>query len=305
MKLILLLSTLFLFYTGIFSQQKSGPIITFDSLVSNYGFIPKNSDGRTYFKFTNKGDEPLLITGVKSSCGCLVPKWPREPILPGETNVIEARYDTKRIGKINKSLTVISNDTSKPRVVLRIKGEVFGELIFSKHTHKINIGELNFNNQKKILIPIKAIKPIVKASNLSARTNSFKVDGVKYSLRKHLEEPFVQKVELDFTTSKTDTLSINLQNLYGNIGLFKREFFIYMNCSKVKNVKNVKGATSNSYTCIKVIIEGNYTGNNIPDSITKLYNDLYYKDRKKKVIFKYENNKLIDVFTSDGCINKQ
>lgn len=101
-----------------------GAIIKFDSLIANYGVINKGDNGVRYFTFTNIGNEPLIISAAKSSCGCLVASWPREPILPRGKGRIKAVYSTYRIGKINKSITVLSNAINGNIKVLRIKGEV-------------------------------------------------------------------------------------------------------------------------------------------------------------------------------------
>jgi len=52
-----------------------------------------------------------------------VPNWPKEPIMPGESSQIEIRYDTKRVGAINKTVTVTSNDP-KGNVVIRVIGTI-------------------------------------------------------------------------------------------------------------------------------------------------------------------------------------
>jgi len=104
-------------------ENPNAPVITFDKTVHDYGSVPYNGDGKTTFRFTNTGKEPLILTNVRSSCGCTVPKWPREPILPGQSEVIHVEYKTNRIGRINKTVTVQSN-ASNSNVVLRIEGEV-------------------------------------------------------------------------------------------------------------------------------------------------------------------------------------
>ncbi|MDB3907138.1 DUF1573 domain-containing protein, partial [Crocinitomicaceae bacterium] len=98
------------------------PSIHFDSLAL-HKFVDKSGDGNFEFWFENDGDEPLIITQYKTSCGCLVASWPREPIEPGESSVIKVKYDTKRIGPINKSITVKTNAISNP-IILRVKGYV-------------------------------------------------------------------------------------------------------------------------------------------------------------------------------------
>ncbi len=125
MKNIVFLSVLaLLLSTSIFAQDnKKGAIIKFESNVHDYGSIFQGADGNCEFKFTNQGDEPLVLSSVRSSCGCTVPSYPKDPILPGQSNVIKVTYDTKRLGTISKQITVVSNAT-EATVLLSIKGNV-------------------------------------------------------------------------------------------------------------------------------------------------------------------------------------
>ncbi len=100
--------------------------ISFKNDTVDYGDIAKGSDGVRVFEFTNTGDAPLIISDVKSSCGCTVPKKPEGPIAAGKTGTIEVKYDTNRVGPIRKTVTVYSN-ASEPIVALKIKGEVMGD----------------------------------------------------------------------------------------------------------------------------------------------------------------------------------
>ncbi|MEL6811812.1 MAG: DUF1573 domain-containing protein [Bacteroidota bacterium] len=97
--------------------------IKFKQETIDYGQIEKGSDGVRIFEFTNTGDAPLVISDVKSSCGCTVPEKPKGPVAPGATSSIKVKYDTKRVGKIRKTVTVYSN-ASEPIKALKIKGEV-------------------------------------------------------------------------------------------------------------------------------------------------------------------------------------
>jgi hypothetical protein len=97
--------------------------IEFKSDTIDYGTIEKGSDGVRVFEFTNTGDAPLIISKVSSSCGCTIPKKPKDPILPGATGEIEVKYDTNRVNPIRKTITVISN-AETPTVALKIKGLV-------------------------------------------------------------------------------------------------------------------------------------------------------------------------------------
>jgi hypothetical protein len=119
-----LLAVLFvgLMSLGSYAQEKVAKI-EFKTDVIDYGTIEKGADGVRVFEFTNTGDAPLVISNVKSTCGCTVPKKPKGPILPGESGVIEVKYDTKRVNPIRKTITVFSN-ADTPTVALKIKGTV-------------------------------------------------------------------------------------------------------------------------------------------------------------------------------------
>jgi len=104
----------------------NAPVITFDKVVHDYGTILKDSDGTCEFSFTNDGKEPLILSRPKSSCGCTVPTWPKQPILPGKGDVIKVTYATNRVGPFNKTVTVYSN-ASNNAIKLQIKGKVVAE----------------------------------------------------------------------------------------------------------------------------------------------------------------------------------
>ena len=104
------------------SNEQIGEI-SFESEVVDYGKIAQNENGLRVFKFKNTGTAPVVISRVKTSCGCTLASKPEQPVLPGETAQIEVNYDTKRIGKFSKSITVESN-AKNPRMQLKITGEI-------------------------------------------------------------------------------------------------------------------------------------------------------------------------------------
>ena len=119
MKKIILIAVVALFSFTANAQAK----IKFKAETIDYGQIAKGSDGVQVFEFTNIGNAELIIQDVKSSCGCTVPEKPKDPIAPGANGVIKVKYDTQRVGKIRKTITVYSNAT-EPIKALKIKGEV-------------------------------------------------------------------------------------------------------------------------------------------------------------------------------------
>jgi Protein of unknown function (DUF1573) len=97
--------------------------ISFDKEIHDFGTIEYGGDGVYDFKFTNTGKSPLIISNARGSCGCTVPRWPKEPIGKGESSVINVKYDTKRPGPFTKTVTIASN-ASTPSKVITIKGNV-------------------------------------------------------------------------------------------------------------------------------------------------------------------------------------
>jgi len=100
-----------------------GPVANFEKIEIDYGKIKKGSEPLRVFTFKNTGNEPLIISNAQGSCGCTVPTYPKEPIMPGQSSKIEVRYDTQRVGGFTKTVTLTTNEASPTRV-LTIKGEV-------------------------------------------------------------------------------------------------------------------------------------------------------------------------------------
>ena len=101
-----------------------GPMINFEIETIDYGELSKGSDGVRTFIFENTGNAPLEIQGVRSSCGCTIPKKPEVPIAPGDKGEITVRYDTNRVGVFRKTITVNTNVSSRAIIALKIKGNV-------------------------------------------------------------------------------------------------------------------------------------------------------------------------------------
>lgn len=102
----------------------NGAKISFTEMEHNYGTIQKGGNGDCEFTFKNEGNEPLILSNVKASCGCTTPSYTQKPVMPGETGTIKVHYNTNNVGGFSKTVTVTSNAVDNPRVVLRIKGNV-------------------------------------------------------------------------------------------------------------------------------------------------------------------------------------
>jgi len=95
----------------------------FSKTSHDFGQVPEAGGEISYtFEFTNTGKAPVIITDVKSSCGCTTPEWTKQPVLPGKVGTVKAIFDPKdRPGVFDKEITV---STSAEQVKLKISGEV-------------------------------------------------------------------------------------------------------------------------------------------------------------------------------------
>lgn len=108
------------------NKKPSAPptTIKFDEMEYDFGNIKQNTKNEHIFKFTNTGKNPLIIEDARGSCGCTVPKWPKEPIPPGGTGEIQVVYSPgKQKGQQTKTVTIKAN-TEPPTTILKIKAFV-------------------------------------------------------------------------------------------------------------------------------------------------------------------------------------
>lgn len=116
-KYLFLIAVIFLAATS-YAQQASakkgsGPVIAFDKKVHDFGEIVQGDKVEETFRFTNTGNEPLIITNVQVTCGCTVPKYSRDPIMPGGKGEVTVAFNSAgKLGKQNKVVTVVSNATN-------------------------------------------------------------------------------------------------------------------------------------------------------------------------------------------------
>lgn len=104
----------------------TGPLtnIEFAETKHDYGVIEQGEKVGYTFEFKNTGNEPLVLSNVKPSCGCTTPSWTKEPIAPGEMGEIDVEFDSKgKSGTQTKTVTVTAN-TDPAKTVLTITGSV-------------------------------------------------------------------------------------------------------------------------------------------------------------------------------------
>jgi len=105
------------------NKKLENSVITFENELYDFGEIPSNKNVTAVFKYSNIGNEPLLIHEIKTSCGCTVPEWEKKVIHPNEVGEIKIIYDAKHVGRFRRGITVFYNGDDSPKKII-IKGEV-------------------------------------------------------------------------------------------------------------------------------------------------------------------------------------
>jgi hypothetical protein len=92
----------------------------------DFGKLTDQKDAEHIFQFKNVGKTPLIITSASASCGCTVPEFPKEPIMPGKTGELKVTYHTAgKSGPFQKTVFIMSNaNTDRERYEIYIKGDV-------------------------------------------------------------------------------------------------------------------------------------------------------------------------------------
>ena len=97
--------------------------ISFEKESYDFKFITHRKPVEAIFKFVNSGKHDLLITDIKTSCGCTIPNWFKEKIKPGKKGEVKIIYDAERLGRFNKTIVVFYNGEKKSKTI-EIKGFV-------------------------------------------------------------------------------------------------------------------------------------------------------------------------------------
>ncbi len=126
-RMISFLGLILFMFASLQADEKKGPQLTFENDRHDYGtvYLDDMPETKLAIKFTNTGDEPLILENVRACCGTRVTQWPREPIAPGEEGVINVEFRlAPRPHRISRTVTATYNNTERPTERYRIIGQV-------------------------------------------------------------------------------------------------------------------------------------------------------------------------------------
>lgn len=164
--LIRLLTVVLLMATGWSAKAQATAGMAFETLEHNFGKIREDGGLATYnFSFKNNGSVPLIISNVAASCGCTIPEWSKEPVLPGKAGFIKVSYNPDgRPGSFDKTITVVAN-VPNGAMVLKISGEVLLKALTIADQYPIELGKIRLLNNTL---------PFVRVKNNEKKTDSLK-----------------------------------------------------------------------------------------------------------------------------------
>ena len=105
------------------AQDNEKAEFKFNEEKHDFGKIPQGTPVTTVFEFTNVGQDPLIITDVRPTCGCTIADFTKTPVKAGEKGLIKITYNAAFAAPFTKTIVVTSN-ASTPVKNLIIVGEV-------------------------------------------------------------------------------------------------------------------------------------------------------------------------------------
>jgi hypothetical protein len=122
-KLILMCAVLVGFVLNASAQDNQKAEFKFNEEKHDFGKVPQGTPVTTVFTFTNIGEEPLILTDVKPTCGCTIADYTKTPVKKGEAGKITITYNAAVVAPFTKAIVVTSN-AKTPQKYLNIVGEV-------------------------------------------------------------------------------------------------------------------------------------------------------------------------------------
>ncbi len=114
-----------------FAQTKASDIAKFTAETVDLGKIEQSVPATATFTVKNIGKSPLIIESASPSCGCTVSDFTKEPIMPGKTGVITAKYDAAGLNAFEKHVNVKFAGVDEIKSIT-FKGEVLSKADFTK-----------------------------------------------------------------------------------------------------------------------------------------------------------------------------
>ena len=96
----------------------SVPIFNLEENFYSFGELVQGEVVKHIFTVENTGNAPLIVTDARASCGCTVPEYPKDPILPGQKGKIKIKFDSQgKLGSFRKQVSLFTNCQPSQRII--------------------------------------------------------------------------------------------------------------------------------------------------------------------------------------------
>ena len=191
-------------------KRGNTPDIYFDEINHNFGKVGQNQELLYTFKFWNKGEEPLRIKEIRSSCGCTAAVVSKGEVPPGDMGEIRALFNTGyRRGRFREEIHVISNDPEKPEVILTLSGEIVRSVVAVPD--RLYFGEIKGGDQRR------------------KRVQIIDLDGKRLNIEKVRSSSKGIRVRVNREKDNEITLEVILNPLKMKLGAFEERIVVYTN----------------------------------------------------------------------------
>jgi hypothetical protein len=107
MKKLFFIAAAFIVTAGAMAQTiKPDSVAKFNTNKYDFGKVKQNVPAVYSFEITNTSNKPLVIENAHATCGCTVPEYQKDPILPGKSAKIKVQYNAANGGQFDKTVFV-------------------------------------------------------------------------------------------------------------------------------------------------------------------------------------------------------
>lgn len=132
--------TILAFVLAAVSLDMSAQRISAKQEVIDCGSVLYETPVTAKFELRNKGSE-LVIDTVRTSCDCVVAKYPEGTIAKGDNFMVEVTFDSRQLGHFYKEAAIYSNASDKP-FYLTMKGVVVDHLADYSGVYDYTLGSV-------------------------------------------------------------------------------------------------------------------------------------------------------------------
>lgn len=106
-------------------QALAAGTLTVDQKFLKLGSLKEGDVVKKTVQVTNKGNAPVTITNVSTSCSCTTTTLGQTVLKPGESTPLEITYDTYKFpGKFEKYVTLVWGEGGRKKTVVTLVGDV-------------------------------------------------------------------------------------------------------------------------------------------------------------------------------------